>query len=69
MTTNELKRGARVILYDNTRATMADNRKGNTRTITVDGVNGAETGSVYASEIVATIGADGREVDVRPVPT
>ena len=67
MTTNELRRGDRVILYDNTRATMADNRKGTTRTITVDGVNGAETErSVNASAIVAAIGADGREVDVRP---
>jgi len=49
--TNDIKKGARVQLANGWYATMADNRKGDVRVATVEGVF-TETGSIYAHDIV-----------------
>lgn len=49
--TNDIKKGARVQLANGWYATMADNRKGDVRVATVEGVC-TETGSIYAHDIV-----------------
>ena len=52
MRTNDIKKGTRVRLRNGWFGTMADNRKGNTRNVTVDGDLGTSTGSVYAWDIM-----------------
>lgn len=54
MKTNDLKQGDRVQLRNGWYATIADNRKGNTRLATVEGFV-TETGSVYAHDIVRVV--------------
>lgn len=49
--TNDLKKGARVLLANGWYATIADNARGNVRVATVEGFV-TETGSVYAHDIV-----------------
>lgn len=49
-TTNELKKGAKVILRNGWKATLEDNMKGNTRMATVEGYV-TEMGSIYAHDI------------------
>lgn len=56
--TNDLKKGARVRLRNGWYATMEDNRKGDTRLATVEGIY-TEMGSVYAWDIVAVQGESG----------
>jgi hypothetical protein len=54
MTTNEIKKGTRFRLRNGWEATMEDNRKGNIRMATVEGVC-TEMGSVYAHDIVSVL--------------
>jgi hypothetical protein len=54
MLTNDLKNGDRVRLRNGWFATIADNKKGNTRMARVEGVY-TELGSIYAHDIVAFI--------------
>jgi len=51
MKTNDLKKGARILLRNGWYGTIADNARGNIRMATVEGVY-TETGSVYAHDIV-----------------
>ena len=51
MKTNDLKKGARVLLRNGWKATVADNAKGNTRMCEVEG-DFTEIGSVYSHDIV-----------------
>ena len=55
--TNDLKKGARVLLRNGWYATIQDNRKGDVRVATVEGLY-TETGSVYAHDIVEAHIAD-----------
>jgi len=57
MKTNELKKGMRIQLANGWKGTMADNMKGNTRLVEVEGIY-TETGSVYSHDIVWHIDAD-----------
>ena len=50
MKTNELKKGMRIQLANGWYGTMADNMKGNTRMVEVEGIY-TETGSVYSHDI------------------
>jgi hypothetical protein len=54
MKTNDLKKGARVLLENGWHATIEDNAKGNTRVATVEGFV-TEMGSIYAHDIVAVL--------------
>ena len=60
MKTNDLKKGDRVKLRNGWFGTIADNRKGLTRDITVEGAV-TETGSCYTHDIVQYIGPNGPE--------
>ena len=53
MKTNDLKRGARVMLANGLEADIMDNMKGNTRLARVYGFE-TEIGSVYSHDIVQT---------------
>lgn len=48
--TNDIKKGQRVLLMNGWQGTMADNARGNTRIVTVEG-DYTETGSVYSHDI------------------
>jgi hypothetical protein len=50
MKTNDIKKGTRVQLFNGWFGTMADNAKGNTRMVEVEGIF-TETGSVYSHDI------------------
>ena len=81
MKTNDLKKGDRVLLrmggtwprsFDarcaNARyATIADNRKGNTRLANVEGFY-EETGSIYAHDIMLYIPDDGAVIVIEHTP-
>lgn len=54
MKTNDIKKGMRFKLRNGWWATMADNKKGNIRTATVEGYV-TEWGSVYAHDIVLVV--------------
>jgi hypothetical protein len=54
MRTNDIKKGARVKLRCGWYGTMADNMKGNTRMVDVEGFE-REIGSVYSHDIVEVI--------------
>lgn len=60
MKTNEIKKGMRVQLRNGWFGTMADNMRGNTRMVDVEGFY-RETGSVYAHDIVMVETAKGFE--------
>lgn len=66
MKTNDLKKGARVMLGNGWEADIADNAKGNTRMATVYGFC-TEMGSVYSHDIVA-VQVDGDWVMVEHTP-
>lgn len=55
--TNDLKKGDRVLLSNGWYATIQDNRKGDVRIATVEGLH-TETGSIYAHDIVEANIAD-----------
>lgn len=57
MKTNEIKKGARMILRNGWFATMQDNMRGNTRVAEVEGYY-TETGSIYAHDIVTVFEGD-----------
>lgn len=63
MKTNELKKGAQVLLRNGWYARVEDNRKGDTRVCTVYG-DFTEMGSVYSHDIVGWIDSDGFLHDV-----
>ena len=50
MLSNDLKKGDRVVLHNGWKATIEDNKKGNTRMATVEGF-ATEIGSIYAWDI------------------
>jgi hypothetical protein len=50
--TNDIKKGIRVRLHNGWYGTMADNARGNTRMVDVEGYY-RETGSVYAHDIAS----------------
>lgn len=54
ITSNDLKKGDRVRLRNGWYGTVADNKKGNTRMVTVEG-DYTETGSVYSHDIMMKI--------------
>lgn len=60
--TNDLKKGARVMLKNGWFATIEDNKKGNTRLATVEGYY-TEMGSIYAHDIAYAI-IDGQRVGI-----
>lgn len=60
MITNQLRSGDRVRLANGFRATILDNKKGNTRLARVQGIV-EECGSVYSHDIVAKLNLDGTE--------
>lgn len=65
--TNDLKKGARILLANGWYATIADNAKGNTRMATVEGYE-TETGSVYSHDIKYLINPDGTRVAIEHTP-
>ncbi len=67
MTTNDLKKGARVQLRNGWYATIADNMRGNTRMATVEGFV-TETGSVYSHDIIYFVEADGTLTPIEHTP-
>lgn len=54
MTTNDLKKGTRILLRNGWYATLEDNKKGNVRMATVEGIE-TEMGSVYAFDIKSAL--------------
>ncbi len=66
MTTNELKKGAKITLRNGWEAEIADNARGNTRIVKVYG-DYTEPGSVYAHDI-ATAWVDGKPVVIEHTP-
>ena len=65
MITNDIKKGAKLVLTGHRTATMMDNKKGIIRMVETDAVNGwyNEIGSVYVNEIVL---ADDQAVEIVP---
>jgi hypothetical protein len=57
MTTNELKKGDRIMLKCGWYATMLDNKRGNIRLAEVEGIE-KEIGSIYSGDIAYKINAD-----------
>lgn len=66
MLTNDLKKGAKVILKNGWNATIMDNMRGNIRMAEVDGYH-KETGSIYAHDIKSVIIED-KEVPITLTP-
>lgn len=66
MKTNELKKGVRVRLQNGWYGTMADNARGNTRMVTVEGYY-TETGSVYSHDIVLAF-IEGETIQIEHTP-
>lgn len=60
LTTNDLKKGQRVILRNRWRATIRDNARGNTRIADVEG-DYREIGSIYSHDILFYTNTDGEE--------
>jgi len=54
MKTNDIKKGMRIVLRNGWEATIEDNRKGNIRMATVEGMY-TETGSIYAHDIAGVL--------------
>ena len=66
MKTNDIKKGTRVQMRNGWYGTMADNGRGTTRDVTVEG-DYTETGSVYAHDIVRVqVGTDWKGIDYTP---
>lgn len=65
MITNDIKKGAKLVLTGRRTATMVDNKKGIIRMVETDAVNGwvNEIGSVYINEILL---ADDEPVGITP---
>lgn len=65
MLTNDIKKGAKLVLTGGRHATMVDNKKGIIRMVETDDTNGwvAEIGSVYINEIQS---ADGERAEIAP---
>lgn len=63
-TTNDLKKGDRILLACGWFATMADNKKGDTRMATVEGFF-TETGSVYSHDIMFYVSPEGQHVPIK----
>lgn len=65
MITNDIKKGAKLVLTGRRTATMVDNKKGIIRMVETDAVNGwvNEIGSVYIHEILT---ADGEPIEITP---
>jgi hypothetical protein len=57
MTTNELKKGDRIMLKCGWYATMLDNKRGGIRLAEVEGIE-KEIGSIYSGDIAYKINAD-----------
>jgi len=66
-TTNELKKGDRILLACGWFGTIADNMKGDTRMATVEGIF-TETGSVYSHDISFYVTPDGVHVPIVHTP-
>jgi hypothetical protein len=61
MKTNDLKKGTEIILEDDTRGTMNDNKKGNIRQMNLDNIfGGRNLGDQYTWKIVAYVDAEGQ---------
>ncbi len=54
MKTNDIKKGMRIVLRNGWEATIEDNRKGNIRMATVEGLY-TEMGSIYAHDIAGVL--------------
>lgn len=54
MFTNDLKKGTRILLRNGWYATLEDNKKGNIRMATVEGIY-TEMGSIYAHDIKSAL--------------
>lgn len=67
ITTNQIKKGMRVLMQNGMRATMGDNRRGNVRRITHCGPLN-DSGDEYAHKIVA-VRVKGTWVPVTHTPT
>lgn len=65
--TNDIKKGWRVRLANGWYGTMADNARGTTRMVRVEGYE-TETGSVYAHDIVAARNPDGEWFTISHTP-
>ena len=65
--TNDLKKGARILLANGWYGTIADNAKGVRRDVRVEGFH-TETGSVYAHDIKYLINPDGTRVAIEHTP-
>jgi hypothetical protein len=66
MKTNDIKKGARILLRNGWYGTMYDNMKGNTRMAEVEGFE-TEIGSVYSHDIMEVL-VDGYWVRVEHTP-
>ncbi len=60
LTTNELKKGQRIILRNKWKATLMDNARGNTRIADVEG-DYREMGSIYSHDIMFYTNSPGEE--------
>jgi len=67
MKTDDIKKGQRVLLRCGWQGTMADNGKGDTRIVHVEG-DYRETGSVYSHDLVKVKGAADEWVLVEHTP-
>lgn len=67
MKTNDLKKGARVLLRNGWYATVADNARGNIRMCDVEGFY-REIGSVYSHDIMRYFPGDGSSIMVEHTP-
>lgn len=67
MKTNDLKKGARILLANGWYGTIADNARGNIRMAEVEGFY-TEIGSVYSHDIVRAINAAGEWENVQHTP-
>lgn len=62
MKTNDIKKGARVVLTNGWAATIEDDVRGNIRMATVEGTV-TEMGSIYAWDIARVVAIDGAPCD------
>lgn len=65
--TNDIKKGDQVIMRNGWKATIEDNKSGNSRSATVYGVH-TETGSVYAWDIAFLV-KDGVKYPIELLPS
>jgi hypothetical protein len=70
MKTNDLKKGAEILLEDGTTGTMEDNKKGNIRTMSLDNPFGSRNlGDQYTWKIIAHRNPEGgwsRDIEHTP---